>query len=74
MMDSKRLFDVGHGHKAIGVFVICLVIMAGAVVLASLIQTDFGRVAVSNVTLEGVVLHSHTNDLTDIRLAAGFHF
>ena len=51
-MDSKRLFDVGHGHKAIGVFVICLVIMAGAVVLASLIQTDFGRVAVSNVTYQ----------------------
>ena len=49
-MDSRRLFDPGHGHKAFVAFVICLVVTAGAVVVASLIQTDFGRVAVTNVT------------------------
>jgi dienelactone hydrolase len=49
-MDTRRLFDMGHGHKALVVFVICLMIMVGAVVVSSLIQTDFGRVAVTNVT------------------------
>ena len=51
-MDTKRLFDTGHGHKVIMVFVACLMVMVGAVVIASLVQTDFGRVAVSNVTYE----------------------
>jgi len=49
-MDTKRLFD--KGYKAHMVFVACLVVMVGAVVTASLIQTDFGRVAVRNVTYE----------------------
>ncbi|MBW1779942.1 MAG: alpha/beta hydrolase [Deltaproteobacteria bacterium] len=48
-MDTKGLFEPGHGNKALMVFVICLIVMVGAVVVASLIQTDFGRVAVTNV-------------------------
>lgn len=51
-MNTRRLFEAGHGNKAWVVFLICLVVMAGAVGVASLIQTDFGRVAVSNVTYE----------------------
>jgi dienelactone hydrolase len=49
-MDTNRLFDTGHGNKAIIVFFICLVIMVAAVVVSSLIQTDFGQVVVTNVT------------------------
>ena len=49
-MDTKSLFDTGHGNKAFLVFVACLAVMVGAIITASLIQTDFGRVAVTNVT------------------------
>ncbi len=49
-MDTTGLFE--RGHKAHVVFVAFLVVMVGAVVLASLIQTDFRRVAVTNVTYD----------------------
>jgi len=49
-MDTKNLFETGHGNGALVVFVVCLTVMVGAVVTAALVQTDFGRVAVKNVT------------------------
>jgi hypothetical protein len=49
-VNTKSLFDTDHGNKAFVVFIICLAVMVGAVVTAALIQTDFGRVAVANVT------------------------
>ena len=51
-MNTKRLFDTDHGNKAVMIFVICLAIMVASVVLSSLIQTDVGRVEVTNVTYE----------------------
>jgi len=51
-MNTKRLFDTDHGNKAVMVFVICLAIMVASVVLSSLIQTDVGRVEVTNVRYE----------------------
>ncbi len=45
----STLFDTEHRKAAI-VFVACLIILFGAVVLASLVQRDFGRVEVTNVT------------------------
>ena len=49
-MNTARLFDPDHRSKAPLVFIICLAVLIGAVVLASLTQKGFGRVAVSNVT------------------------
>ena len=49
-MNTDRLFDPDHRSKAPLVFIICLAVLIGAVVLASLTQKGFGRVAVSNVT------------------------
>ena len=52
-MDTKNsLFDKGHGNKAFLIFLVFLAIMVGAVLIAFMIQTDFGRVVVSNVTYE----------------------
>ena len=49
-MNTARLFDPDHRSKAPLVFIICLAVLIGASVLASLTQKGFGRVAVSNVT------------------------
>ena len=49
-MNTDRLFDPDHRSRAPLVFIICLAVLIGAVVLASLTQKGFGRVAVSNVT------------------------
>ncbi len=49
-MNTKSLFETGHGNRAFLVFLICLAVMVGAVVTAALIQTDFGRLVVKNVT------------------------
>jgi dienelactone hydrolase len=42
--------DTERRSRAIVVFVGCLMILVGAVVVASLVQRDFGRVEVTNVT------------------------
>lgn len=47
-MDGRHSYGRGYIGAAI-VFIACLVVMAGALMLASLVQTDFGRVEVSNV-------------------------
>ena len=49
-MNTAQLFDPDRRSKAPLVFIICIVVLLGAVVLASLTQTSFGKVAVSNVT------------------------
>ena len=49
-MAANHLFDPGHGSKAPLAFVICLVVLMAAVLLASLTQRSFWKVSVSNVT------------------------
>ncbi|MFN2270809.1 MAG: alpha/beta hydrolase [Anaerolineae bacterium] len=51
-MDTDVLFDTGRRGKAPIAFAVCLAVLIGAVVLASLVQCDFGRVEVTNVTYE----------------------
>ena len=51
-MNTQQLFDTNHRSKAVLVFIICLVIQIGAMVLGSQVQTDFGKVDVSNVVYE----------------------
>lgn len=49
-MDTNTLIDSTHRSKAIVAFAICLIILVGATVIASLAQRDFGKVNVTNVT------------------------
>ena len=49
-MNTAQLFDPDRRSKAPLVFIICLAVLVGAVVLASLTQEGFGSVSVSNVT------------------------
>jgi len=49
-MDTSRLLDTEHRSKAVIVFVVCLIVLVGAVVVASLVQRNFGDVEVTNVT------------------------
>ena len=49
-MNTAQLFDTDRRSKAPLVFIICLAVLIGAVVLASWVQKGFGRVEVSNVT------------------------
>jgi cephalosporin-C deacetylase-like acetyl esterase len=51
-MKTEELFDIGRRSKAVLVFVAFLVIFIAAVIIAHLIQTDFGKVEVSNVYYE----------------------
>ncbi len=48
-MDTKKLFSTEYRTRARVVFIICVLIMVGAVVLASLVQRDFGKIEVTNV-------------------------
>jgi len=49
-MNTAQLFDAKRRSKAPLVFVVCLAVLIGAVLLASLVQKSFGHVSVSNVT------------------------
>lgn len=49
-MNTNELFNTGRRSRVGLALIICLVILVGAAVVASLTQRDFGRVAVSNVT------------------------
>ena len=49
-MNTAQLFDPDRHSKAPVVLIICLAVLIGAVVLASLTQKGFGKIAVSNVT------------------------
>jgi len=49
-MHKRDIFDKAPPNNAVMFFIICLVILIGSQWLASLIQTDFGRVEVSNVS------------------------
>ena len=49
-MNTDRLFDPERRSKALLVFIICLIFLIAAVVLAALTQKNFGKVAVSNVS------------------------
>ncbi|MBN1811666.1 MAG: acetylxylan esterase [Anaerolineae bacterium] len=51
-MDTDVLFDTRRRSKAPIAFAVCLVVLVGAVVTASLVQRDFGRVEVTNVTYD----------------------
>ena len=49
-MNTAQLFDSDRRSKAPIVFIVFIVVLIGAVVLASRVQHGFGRVAVSNVS------------------------
>jgi len=49
-MDTRYPSNRSHIGKAFLALAFCLVLLFGAVILASSVQTDFGRVEVSNVT------------------------
>ena len=49
-MNTIRLFDLDHRSKAPLAFIICMVVLLSAVLLASLTQKSFGKVSVTNVT------------------------
>jgi pimeloyl-ACP methyl ester carboxylesterase len=60
-MNTAQLFNSEHRSKAPIVFIICLAVLMGAVVLASLTQRGFGRITVSNVTFtnyNGIVIRA----------------
>jgi len=60
-MNTAQLFDPDRRIKAPLVFIVCLTVLIGAVVLASLTQKGFGRIAVSNVTytnFNGIVIRA----------------
>jgi len=49
-MNTNGILDTGHRSKAIVVLAVCAGLLASAVVIASLVQRDFGSVEVTNVT------------------------
>ena len=49
-MNTNVLFEKGHGKGALGFFLLCVLVTVASMILASVIQTDFGRLHVSNVT------------------------
>ena len=49
-MNTAQLFDTDRRSKAPLVFIACLTVLVGAVLLASLVQKNFGTVIVSNIT------------------------
>lgn len=49
-MNTAELFTARQSSRVVLAFVLCLVLLNGAVALAWLVQRDFGRVEVSNVT------------------------
>jgi pimeloyl-ACP methyl ester carboxylesterase len=52
MMGGTGVFETGSHRRASIVFVICVALLVGTVVVASLTQRSFGRVEVTNVTYE----------------------
>jgi dienelactone hydrolase len=60
-MNTEQLFDPDRRSKAPIAFIACIAVLIGAVVLASLTQKGFGRIAVSNVTYtnyNGIVIRA----------------
>jgi dienelactone hydrolase len=51
-MDTNKLFSTEHRSKAVIVLIISLTVLIGAVVVAWLVQRDFGRIEVTNVRYE----------------------
>ncbi|MCJ7662593.1 MAG: alpha/beta hydrolase [Anaerolineales bacterium] len=51
-MNTQQLFATSHRSKAALAFIICLIIQIAAMALGSQVQTDFGKVEVSNVIYE----------------------
>jgi len=51
-MNTQQLFDTRHRGKAALAFIICVLIQTAAMALGSQVQTDFGKVKVSNVIYE----------------------
>ena len=61
-MNRAELFDPERRSRAPLVFVVCLAVLIASVLLASLTQKSFGRVAVSNVTytnFNGLTIRAH---------------
>lgn len=52
MLPARVLFERPARNKAAAVFLLCLLLLAAATVLASLVQQDFGNVEVRNVTYD----------------------
>ncbi|MCP4601832.1 MAG: hypothetical protein GY847_15175 [Proteobacteria bacterium] len=48
-MDTAKLFDVSQRGKILVALAVCIAILVGASLIASLVQTDFGRTEVTNV-------------------------
>jgi len=53
-MNTNQLFDSGRRSLSPLIFTVCLVILLGAVVIASMAQRSFGRVEVTNVAYYNV--------------------
>jgi pimeloyl-ACP methyl ester carboxylesterase len=51
-MDTAKLLSTERGSKAVIVLIISLIVLIGAVVVAWLVQRDFGQVEVTNVRYE----------------------
>jgi pimeloyl-ACP methyl ester carboxylesterase len=51
-MDTSDILNLEHRSKAVTAFIICVGLLIGAMVVASLVQRDFGQVEVTNVTYE----------------------
>jgi dienelactone hydrolase len=51
-MNTSQLFTPASRRKAYIFFCLCLTALAAAVILASQVQSDFGRLSVSNVTFQ----------------------
>ena len=51
-MSKSKAHDIKGNSLSLLVFLICVAIMVGSFVVASLVQRDFGRVAVTNVIYE----------------------
>jgi len=49
-MNTSQLFTPTARHKAYVFFCLCLTVLAATVILAAQVQSDFGRLSVSNVT------------------------
>jgi len=49
-VNTNKLFSTENRSKSVVALIACLVVLVGAVVVASLVQRDFGKIEVTNVT------------------------
>ncbi len=77
MIDAQKLLDPTRPSKAPLILINCLAILVGASLMASLAQTDLGRIEVSNVTyrnFNGILIRAklfRPADVTPVNPAPG---